>query len=156
MVLRNRPGRTAQGAANDPPANAPNAQPNGNASGAGTSGDGTAAAPAPAACTTPAAPVDTDTRVAVPEGQTTGTGTVAPAATTTEIRGMTHELANLEVTNPTPAPPGATTAAIAWTSAHNPKAPIVNLPQQEINMAVQAAATAAAANVRADFVAVMR
>ena len=101
-------------------------------------------------------PCNTDMRQAVHEGQNTGTGTVAPAATTTEIRGMTHDLANLEVTNPTPAPPAATTATIAWTSAHNRTAPIVNLPEQEINMAVQAAATAAAANVRADFVAVMR
>ena len=156
MVLRNRPGRTAQGATNVPPAKAPNAQPDADASGAGTSGVGTAAVPAPATGTTTTAPVDTDMREAVPDGQTTDTGTVAPAATTTEIRGMTHGLANLEVENPTPAPPAAATAAMAGTSAHNPTAPVVNIPQQEINVAVQAAATAAAANVRADFVDVMR
>ena len=64
---------------------------------------------------------------------------------------MTHELANLEVTNTKPAPPAATTTAIAETSAKNLTAHIVNPPPQELNMAVQATASA-----REDFLDVLR
>jgi len=103
--------------------------------------------------TTETAPVDTETHDGVPEGQ--NTTTAAPVPTTTEVRGVTHRLANLDVANPE-APPAAATTAAAGTSAQNTTAPIANLPAQEITLAVQSAATAAAAGVREDFIAALR
>ena len=89
----------------------------------------------------------------VPEGQ--NTTTAAPVPTTTEVRCVTHRLANLDVANPE-APPAAATTAAAGTFAQNTTAPIANLPAQEITPAVQSAATAAAAGVREDFIAALR
>ena len=101
---------------------------------------GTAPAPAPerAPASTLAAPTDSEM---TPEGEQAtapDSGTVAPAVTTTEVRGVTAGLATMAVAGPSTAPPAAPSATPVA-----PAAPVANTVGQELQSVVVAAVTSA-------------
>ena len=101
---------------------------------------GTAPAPAPqhAPASTLAAPTDSEMKPEVEQATAPDSGTVAPAVTTTEVRGVAAGLATMAVAGPSTAPPAAPSATPVA-----PAAPVANTVGQELQSVVVAAVTSA-------------